>query len=94
MDEFDRGDVVTVSTEVRNLAGELVAPTEISIRYRSANGSVTSVPNGSPRIVEDETGLYHIEIAGDISGEWSYAWSTEDPTGLDIGRFFVRHGDF
>jgi hypothetical protein len=87
---YDVGAAVEISTEVRNRAGTLVAPSTIRLLVRSPSGTVSTY-TGAPTLVNDSTGKYHADIEVQAAGFWRYRWETTgDPTAAQERVFFVR----
>lgn len=88
MARYAQGGPVTLSTEVRDAAGNLTTPGDILLRVRKPDG--TFLPDyTSP--TADDTGKYHQDLSAlDLAalGHYQYAWITTGTAAGVVGGVF------
>lgn len=87
MTMYDIGDVATVTTRLRDAAGQLVDADVVIAVTRPDGTALSPVPT-----VEDNggLGLFKAAFALDMAGTWRYTWSASGAvTALDAGQLEV-----
>lgn len=72
---YDEGEVVTISMEFRNKAGELTSPTSLLIQFRNPETrEITERTEADVDVFEDEEGKWHLDVntLGYAEGVWFY----------------------
>lgn len=89
MNAHDKGDVVRLSGTFRDIDGALVAPSAVTLKYRSPSGAVTTIAGGS--LTNPSTGLYTYDLTVDAAGVWTYRYeSTGTAAAQEEATFIVR----
>lgn len=71
MEEVLIHDMRRKTVKIRNLAGTLTDPTGLTFRYAVNGGSATTLTYGTDvALVKDSTGIYHVDFANDVVGQW------------------------
>jgi hypothetical protein len=96
INRYDKGDIVRVFGEFRNLAGALIDPTNLSIKFTNIDGVVTTYIYGTnAELARDSTGIFHADLVANLAGRWYYRWqSTGVGQGGQEGEFVVESGAF
>jgi len=72
---YDKGDQIRFSATFKNLSGATADPTTIVFKAKKPAGTITTYTFGAgAEIVKDGTGVYHIDLDIDASGDWSGRW--------------------
>lgn len=100
MADINPGDIVRVSTApgFKDLAGTLVDPTTVNLKWRVAGGTTTTWTWTSgtpgPNIVRDSVGLFHADITVVAAGLHYFRWegtgaivAAEEST-FSVGTYF------
>lgn len=89
---YDIGDLVRVSVVFKNVADAATDPTNVSLKYRKPDGTVTTlVYLTDVALVKDSTGNYHADISATAAGVWTYKFlGTGAVQAVEEGRFFVQ----
>ncbi|GII89627.1 hypothetical protein Ssi03_76170 [Sphaerisporangium siamense] len=82
------GAVVTLTTEVRDFADQLVDPAAITLTVLLPDGT-TAGPFTAPQVVRDSAGAYHYDFATTVPGRHIARWVSTTPTGVDEESFDV-----
>lgn len=83
---FDVGDLVRLTAEFRDLAGDLVAPTEVVCTVRPPAGEVETLD-----VSTDQPGIYTADLEITEAGQWRYAWDgTGSHQAAEEGLFQVQ----
>jgi hypothetical protein len=85
---YDQGDTARLSVAF-TVGGVATDPTSISATVRKPDATTTAYTSG--QITHDGTGLYHLDVTVDQSGEWAYKF-TGTGTAADVGPgiFYVK----
>lgn len=76
VNQYDVGDLVTVSAEFRSRAGVLTDPTTVVVKYQAPDTTETSKTYGTDvEVVKDSTGCYHLDIDVTAAGTWYYRFN-------------------
>lgn len=91
MNEYTVGNVIRCSTAFTNLAGAAIDPTTVSFSFKTPAGVVTTyVYPTDVQLVKDSTGNYHVDIAADTEGLYSWRFfSTGTGKAAVEGQFAV-----
>lgn len=82
----DIGDAVTLTTETRDVDGNLVDPGGIVVAVTDPSGTAVSP---DPTVSPVSTGIHRAEVTVDVAGRWRYVWTSTGPDGVDHGYFDV-----
>lgn len=72
------GSLVRSTATFANISGTITDPTTVTLKYRTAAGSTTTVVYPSAPIVKDSTGVYHADFdTTGFTGPDDQLWTTE-----------------
>ena len=70
---YDKGDMVRIASNFKDIAGADVDPTTIIFRIKQPDGTVEALTyETDPEVVRDSTGKYHYDLSLDQAGEYQY----------------------
>jgi len=92
---YDVGAVVEAAVDI-DVDGVLTDPSALTVKYRDPGGNVTTKVFGTDaEVVNDDVGIYHIDIHTDEKGEWAVRWvGTGEASGATEYSFHVRASRF
>jgi uncharacterized protein YfaS (alpha-2-macroglobulin family) len=75
MNAYPLGQVVRISTLVKNQADALADPSQLTLTITKPDGStITKVFGVDNDLIKDAVGTYHLDLTTDQRGGWSYRW--------------------
>jgi hypothetical protein len=73
MDIYFKDQILRITAEFRDNAGDLADPTTVEFSYRVDHGTVTEYKYGEDvEVVRDSLGVFYIDITLSVSGTWAY----------------------
>jgi hypothetical protein len=75
----------------------LTNPTTVTVKIKKGNGTIlpNKVFGTDVAIVQESTGIYHIDLDTDVHGTWTIRWEATGTVKAAIEqRFEVRRSDF
>lgn len=92
MNVYQKGDLVRISGVFKDVAGTLIDPGTVTLKVTKPDGTTTTYTyGGSPAVVKDSTGNYHVDASADQTGRWLYTWiSTGTGQAAENGEFLVE----
>lgn len=93
MNAYDVGDQVRVTATFKDLDGDAVDPTTVTVKYQKPGGSVVTVASES--VTNSATGVYFTDLTIDNSpGVWRYRFEgTGALVAAEGGTFYVTASD-
>ncbi len=90
--EFQQGELVRVSVEFRNLAGELIDPSVVSFEFQQPGAAKTTYVHGvNSQLVRDSTGRFRVDVSATTSGYVPWRWfATGTGQSAVSGMFLVK----
>lgn len=81
--EYYEGDTITLQATFRDIAGDLVDPSSVTLYVEDPSGTITEPSPSNPSV-----GVYQAEVDLDAAGWWNYRWEgvTTEGTKVCEGR--------
>ncbi len=91
---YQRGDLVRISGEFRDLLGVLIDPSTVTLKVEKPAGTITTYTYPAT-VIRDALGKYHVDVNIDATKGWRYRWETTG-TGqaAEEGQFIVEPTEF
>lgn len=77
--EYYEGDTITLQATFRDIAGDLVDPSTVTLTVEDPDGNQTTPSTTNPSV-----GVYEAQVDLDLAGWWSYRWEGETTEGTKI----------
>jgi len=96
VNHYDLGSLVTVSAAFVTSAGAAYDPTTVICQIKDPRGTtVTYVYGTDAALVKDSVGHYHVDVDGNLVGEWHRRFhSTGTGQAADEGGFTIDGSEF
>jgi hypothetical protein len=96
INEYEKGDLVTVKAEFKDSDGVNINPTSVFVQYKDPEGNTTTKQYGvDTGFRRPSTGLYEYDVDANQSGKWHYRWySTGLGQAADEHSFTVKTSNF
>ena len=91
MNDYDRGDVVRVDVEFKDIDAVLTSPTTVVLTVRAPDGTLST-----PAVTPNGTGKYYADVTVSQSGIYHYRWvgTGGAGAGASTGQLRVRKDVF
>lgn len=92
MKTFQIGDTVRLTGTFRDEDKVLTDPTTVTVSTKTPGGVVQTWHYSTDAdVIKDSTGKYHIDVAPDSEGRWTFQWKAEGTlVTLEEQHFLVR----
>ena len=92
MTTYDLGDLVRLTAEFRDTAGQLQDPTTVAFRHQAPGGTAETLVYGTDTEVKrDNVGVFHVDVSADTEGAWKIRCeSTGTGQAAAESKFFVK----
>jgi len=86
---YDVGDVARIEAPFRDVDNQPADPTTVTASIRKPDGTVTDYTVSLGEIVRDGVGLYHLDVAVDMAGDWFYRFAGTGTVSVADEKTFV-----
>lgn len=96
MEHFDKGDEIRVQTTFTDGDDVATDPDNVFFKFTDPSNNTASYTYGvDAELVKDSTGVYHVDIDCDESGEWRWKfYSTGNGQAADEDSFIIDQSWF
>jgi hypothetical protein len=93
---YDDGDLIVVTGTFTDRNGAPIDPDTVSFLVKNPSNVITTYVFGTDaELVQDSTGVYHVDISANITGKWYYRYvSTGIGQAAEEGEFLIKKGFF
>lgn len=94
-DSYDKGTLIVLSAEFRDLLGEDADPTDVILKVQDPSGNEETFTYLLGQVTRDSKGHYHRDHTVDESGTWYYNFTAIGAVETAAEEeFYVRRSEF
>lgn len=94
---FDIGELVRVTSSFKNIAGNFIDPSVVTLKLKiNTHTVVVYVYGTNAEVIKDSTGVYHCDVSATEAGTYRYRWEGSGTIGQSAGEdsFIVKASHF